>query len=193
MARLDIRELYKGGFLDGGARGSITWFRYGREAGSIGTYSDPCAFTLRLEYEFGIPPVPIRELVKLTFRACHFGGDRPWFLCPTCGRRCAVLWGRGRFLCRLCQRVAYASQNESASSRAIRRVHEIRRKLEVEAGVPILAIRRPRYMRFDRYRALVLELVQHEAARSAAIADLSDYLDRCAQEQDLPENRVRAA
>jgi hypothetical protein len=177
VLRLDIREIYKDGLLDGDARATITWFRHGRSVASIGTYSNPCDFALRLDYDYGSPPMPVRERVGLTFTPCHYGGDRPWFLCPACGRRCAVLWGRGRFLCRRCQRVAYASQNESASSRAIRRVHEIRAKLKTEGCVPIWRIRRPRYMRYERYLALLLELVRHEGVWSGHILGLEASLD----------------
>lgn len=173
VPRLDIRELYKDGFLDACARGTISWFRHGHPAGSIGIYSDPCDFALLLDYETGHPPRAIRERVPLTYTVCHFGGDRPWFRCPACGQRCAVLWGRVRFLCRLCQGVAYASQNESASDRAIRRVHEIRAKLKVDGAIPIWLIRRPRYMRHDRYRALIFELIQHEGVCTRFVVDLA--------------------
>jgi len=54
--RLDIRELYKDGLLDGDARGTITWFRHGRSVASIGTYSNACDFALRLDYDYGSPP-----------------------------------------------------------------------------------------------------------------------------------------
>lgn len=194
VLRLDIRELYKDGFFNCDARGTITWFRYGREAGGIRTYFDPCLTVLRLDYEFGCPPLPVRESVGLTFTACNFGGDRPWFLCPACGRRCAVLWGRGRFLCRQCQRVAYASQNESASSRAIRRIHEIRRKLKVDIAVPVTSIGRPRYMRYDRFRSLLFELIGHEVVRTGYIVGLAASWEAADEETDyLPAERLRAA
>lgn len=194
VPRLDIRELYKDGFLDGDARGTIKFFWNGCPAGNIGTYSDACDFALRLDYEFGCPPVPVRERVALTFTPCNYGGDRPWFLCPECSRRCAVLWGRGRFLCRLCHRVAYASQNESAPSRAMRRIHEIRVKLKVDISVPVWRIPPPRYMRQARYRALILELVQHEVVRSGYIWGLEVSLNPWDEWSDpLPKPHLRAA
>jgi hypothetical protein len=35
---------------------------------------------------------------------CNFGGERPWWTCPHCGRRCAIVYARGPwpFMCRLC-------------------------------------------------------------------------------------------
>jgi hypothetical protein len=171
--RLDVRELLRLGCLVPDARATIRWYRGMAEAASIGTYFDSCQLALQLRYSTGQPPIVVRETVPLTFTACHFGGDRPWFLCPHCRRRCAILWGRERFLCRTCQGVAYASQNESASSRAIRRVHEIRAKLRVDASVPVSSIVWPRYMRFDQYRSLIFELLEHEGRQTACTLALT--------------------
>jgi hypothetical protein len=120
----------------------------------------------------GSPRARVLETIMLDFTACYFGGDRAWFLCPACGRRCAVLWGKGRFLCRKCQTVAYASQNEDLASRSIRRVHELRAKLNVPAAVPIDQIRRPRFMRQDRYRSLMIQLACFEAIRTQCVFPL---------------------
>jgi len=172
VLRLDVRELHKAGLLWEEARGSVTWQRGGAYKGSIAIRFLPCELAVRLEYEFGPQQVLVRETVKLAFTACHFGGDRPWFRCPLCYRRCAILWGRDRFLCRSCQNVSYPSQNESIGSQAIRRIHEIRAGLQVNSSVPIERISRPRYMRHARFRALVFELLRHEAIRSGWITAL---------------------
>ena len=177
VLRLDVRELHKAGLFWGDARGSVTWQRGGGNTQSIGIRSLPCELALQLDYNFGPQQIPVREVVQLTFTACHFGGDRPWFRCPCCDRRCAILWGRGRFLCRSCHRVAYPSQNESIGSQAIRRIHEIRAALGVEASLPIDRISRPRYMRYGRFQTLFFELLRHEAIRSAWITGLSPRPD----------------
>jgi hypothetical protein len=184
--RLDVRELHKSGLLCGEARGSVIWQRGGVDTASIGTRFLPCELALRLEYEFGPRQVPVRETVKLTFTACHFGGDRPWFRCPHCDCRCAVLWGRGRFLCRTCQRLSYPSQNESIGSKAIRRIHEIRAALHAKPCLPIERIGRPRYMRYDRFRTLIFELLRHEASWTTCIIGLSQ-----AQPDQLETGRLR--
>lgn len=173
VERLDIRELHKDGLLMPDARGTITWYRGRTEVGSMGLYFDSCQLTLHLSYSTGQPPVAVREAVRLTFTTCHFGGDRPWFRCPRCRRRCAVLWGGDRFLCRSCQGVTYASQNESASSKSIRRIHEIRATLQTDLTVPVSAIARPRYMRYDRYHSLFFELLEYEAKQTAGILALT--------------------
>jgi hypothetical protein len=53
---------------------------------------------------------------ELTLTRCRFGGYRPWFYCPSCGRRVLVLywlpeaWHPG---CRRCLRLTYRSQRVS--------------------------------------------------------------------------------
>lgn len=50
------------------------------------------------------------------------GGVRRWFLCPCCGRRCAVMYlVRHRSACRDCHGLAYATQHETFRSRKNRR------------------------------------------------------------------------
>lgn len=51
------------------------------------------------------------------------GGTRRWFLCPCCGRRCAVTYIlRLRIACRDCHGLAYASQHETFGARKARRL-----------------------------------------------------------------------
>ena len=74
---------------------------------------------------------PMRHTVPLERTPCHYGGSRPWFNCPRCWRRVAVLYLRSSgFACRHCQRVTYASQSDDAVGRAWRR----QAKLEARLG-----------------------------------------------------------
>lgn len=46
---------------------------------------------------------------------CHYGGERWWFLCPVCFRRCQIIYqppGQGVFACRICHNLSYKSQQE---------------------------------------------------------------------------------
>jgi hypothetical protein len=61
----------------------------------------------------------IEEPAFIEWTPCHFGGARPWFVCPgimrgvACRRRVGKLYGAGRyFLCRHCYRLGHASQRE---------------------------------------------------------------------------------
>lgn len=58
-------------------------------------------------------------LVPLTWMACHYGGKRPYFRCPGCGRRMRRLYlASGYFGCRQCHDLAYESQNQRGYNRA---------------------------------------------------------------------------
>ena len=49
--------------------------------------------------------------IRLAWIPCNYGGSRPWFLCPGCDRRAAILYVEGgRLLCRPCLGLSYPSQ-----------------------------------------------------------------------------------
>jgi len=61
-----------------------------------------------------------QQRVALDSTPCNFGGERPWFRCPECGRRAAILYGDKRFLCRLCHDLAWPVAREKELERAAR-------------------------------------------------------------------------
>jgi hypothetical protein len=70
--------------------------------------------------------------VRLERTPCHYGGMRPWFRCPWCKRPCALLYGLsgdGYFGCRLCLRLAYASEAGSPIDRCWRQQRKIEARL----------------------------------------------------------------
>src|SRR6266404_5235967 len=65
--------------------------------------------------------------VELTWTPCNFGGMRPWYLCPQCGRRCGYLYrSESEYVCRICLGLGHRSQRESAFDRLMRRVLKAR-------------------------------------------------------------------
>jgi len=71
---------------------------------------------------YSIDDKPTTQIIWLTETACNYGGSRPWFICPIRGERVAVLYLRaGRFACRHCQRIAYASQSDDVCGRTWRK------------------------------------------------------------------------
>ena len=121
---VDVRYLHRNGLLKAGGWFSLRWSRGEHETGSIGgsveghLRSRPERVILRYRSRSGQGSEweDVWEPVSLTWTACNFGGERPWFLCPGtgCGRRVAVLYGPGRyFLCRHCYDLVYESQREN--------------------------------------------------------------------------------
>ncbi|MCA1789428.1 MAG: hypothetical protein LC667_06100 [Thioalkalivibrio sp.] len=174
---LDIRHLVRNGSLEPGRAYVRTWrWRHGRQA-QIGYRvhgdEDGRAKTLTLAYTVtadGEAEVATQP-TDLTWTSCHYGGRRPWFLCPGCGRRCAILYGRRRFACRTCQRLAYSSQNESTTDRQMRKAQAIRERLggSPDLGLPFLP--KPPRMHWRTYWRLRAEAGEAEASMWAGVAE----------------------
>ena len=108
---IDVRYLHREGLLKPGRWFSLRWSRAGRESGSIrggvGSSRLPESVTLLYRHRSGLGGEweDVQETVTLSWTACNFGGERPWFICSGagCGRRVAVLYGPEKyFLCRHC-------------------------------------------------------------------------------------------
>lgn len=166
LRRVDVREWHRRGYLAEGRWFSWAWNRGGEPAGSIGVrVHGPDA--LRLEYMLGQEEDRRdgTQTIKLASTPCGFGGVRPWFVCPVCNRRAGVLFLRfGRFACRHCQRVSYASQSGDLIDRLWRRQAKIERRLGEHW-------RRPKGMRERTYARLFSALLDCEERRESALAE----------------------
>jgi hypothetical protein len=104
---LDIRELHREGLLKPGICFRSSWSRAGKERASIRgfVYRDQIVLSYRHRNGLGGEWEDVKEPVPLQWPPCNFGGERPWFICPgvvngvRCGRRVAVLYGRGSTSC----------------------------------------------------------------------------------------------
>jgi hypothetical protein len=97
-----------------------------------------------------------RLSLTLASTAPYFGGQRWWALCPTCGRRCAILYGYGRgFACRLCLRLAYESTRENEFGRAGRRVNKVRDRYGAPRGMANPWPGKPHRMRWTTFARLL--------------------------------------
>jgi len=93
-----------------------------------------CAWLTR-GHPYGRDPQQVDYSVALEHRACHF--SRPWFRCPRCGSLRAVIYGvasDGKFGCRRCMRLGYASEAESRIDRLNRKFHKFQARLGEEAS-----------------------------------------------------------
>lgn len=108
--RLDVRHWQREGVLRPGRTGSWQWTstETGEPRGSISYRVNFDTVTLT----YAVNDKPCAQTVHLDHTPCTYGSERPWFVCPVRGERVAMLYLRaGRFACRHCQRIAYASQS----------------------------------------------------------------------------------
>jgi hypothetical protein len=162
LRRLDVRTLARVGTLTGS--GFVSWNCAGRKTGSIGVVGDGNAVHL----VYSIAGRSVEELIDLAWTECGFGGQRPWFLCPGCGRRVAVLFRNRMFNCRRCCDLRYRSQRDNAMNRALTKAQNIRARLGGGANLAIPFPGRPRYMHHKTFERLALQYV--DALRSACAA-----------------------
>jgi hypothetical protein len=159
---LEVNRLHREGWLRPGWTGTLRWSRDGEDAGSIGLRASEGRITLTCRYRWLDEEwQDVEEQVPIVRTPCHFGGVRPWFVCPgvvngvPCGRRVGKLYGSGRyFLCRHCHGLAYQSQREQPHERALRRANGIRVRLGGEPGMLCPFPWKPKGMHWRTYGRL---------------------------------------
>lgn len=96
-------------------------------------------------------------LFGIEWRACNFGGERPYVKCPCCPRTVLHLYPRRDwFACRVCVGRGYASQKERTADRARRAARKIRKRLGASENLIQPILFKPKYMKqatFNRLRA----------------------------------------
>jgi hypothetical protein len=159
---LDINRLHREGWLRPGWTGTLHWSRDGETVASISMCASQGRVILSYRYRYDDDEwQAVEEPVLITWTPCHFGGSRPWFVCPGgvngvhCGRRVGRLHGPGRyFLCRLCYGLAYQSQREQPHERALRRASRIRMRLGGEPGMLCPFPEKPKGMHWRTFERL---------------------------------------
>lgn len=171
---LDVRRWQRDGFLTPGRAFGWQWTRNGETVASIQVRTESDRVILFYRHRSGGGEWK-DELypVRLDWSPCTYGGRRAWFLCPArgCGRRVAILYGGAIFACRHCYRLAYESQRENASYRAMGRARKIHMKLGGDGCLDGLLPDKPKGMRWRTYERLCAEAEAAEAQSWAGIGD----------------------
>jgi len=168
---LDIRELQRRANLHGFSYLSVRWTR-GYSKSSVGiTVHDGAEVTITYADGRGDNHA---ETLGITWTRPNYGGERPWWTCPWCSRRCAIVYALGAnpFVCRLCASLTYATAQSDGFSRAARKSVERRRRLGWELGAPFPI--KPKGMHWRRWERLVAE---YSAAAKAAHVALEKWVD----------------
>jgi hypothetical protein len=151
---LDVSAMRKAGCFAGPRLGSWQWSRDEQVVASIRYRHENDI--LHLDYRFrsaGGDWQEVTETILIHWRACRFGGRRPYFVCPgvrngpPCAKSVTKLIGASkRFLCRHCYGLGYASQSEDPFDRALRKANRLRRRLDRSAWGQYCLPGRPRGM-----------------------------------------------
>ena len=94
-------------------------------------------------------------MLRIDRTVCNYGGTRAWFRCPSCLRRCAVVYfgaPGGRYACRHCAHIAYLSQSEDEIGRLWRKQGKVER--ELAGGVDEWDWQKPKGMHWQTFERL---------------------------------------
>jgi len=183
LLRLDVLFMLRRGALKTGNMSTWSWSRHGEAFASICS-TTVSADEVELHYSTGKGDGKRQHDygVRIAWTPCFFGGQRPWFICPRCGRMVRMLYGGELFLCRHCQRLAYEVQRESFTARMRRRADKVRDRLGWtydDEG------EKPKGMHWSTFDRLAQELDRRERAADFAFTlraheliggDLNDLL-----------------
>lgn len=130
LLRLDMARFAKEVDLSRLEYGGWNWlFSSGRKS-SI-TYSVKPGVGVKLAYT--ISGDSLEYIVRTTSTSCTYGGVRYWWLCPSCHRRCRVLYCNQYFVCHRCSGAYYETQkNKDLLTRIDNELTAIRRKLKAD-------------------------------------------------------------
>jgi hypothetical protein len=163
---VDVRKLQRDGHLSAQYRMTWQW----SNGATIGLETSPDDVTLT--YRYKDPQGEWRDVnqrVIITRTPCHYGGSRPWFACPRCRERVAILYLWNVPRCRKCAKLVYPSQAEDAIARSWRRSRKIAKRLGQAADV-WMAPRRPKGMRLATFERLREQWWAEEKLRDDMLA-----------------------
>ena len=95
--------------------------------------------------------------IKLTTTTPNYGGKRYWWECPKCGRRVAVLYCAGYYVCRHCLGAKYQTQHLQPIDRQFKRIAVLRERLGWYGGLAHGIGEKPKGMHQETFNKLWLE------------------------------------
>ena len=175
---IDIRYLKRKGWLDEEYHTNITWSCDGVTTDRIFVFTEPNVVTFKFTVQNNSGAFFDKEIsVSLTCTNGTYGGQRPWFMCPSCDRRVALLYKAEQSLkCRKCCNLPYECQSETGFGRLQRRKHIKFRELKIKYGMEFPLHSKPKGMHRETYQRIRKEAIQlwveHEIAMDAILDEI---------------------
>ena len=171
LKRIDVRDWQRAGLLESGVVFVYQWPK--SEHQSVAIEVKPSNTSVDLIYEVLCAGQTRRgdQTIQLSRTACNYGASRPWFECPFCSQRVAILYLRfERFACRHCQRAAYVTQSQDDVARTWRGQRKVEGRLGKEPTSGHLL--RPKGMHRSTFIKLLGKVSHYQNKR----APLLEYL-----------------
>lgn len=119
-----------------------------------------------------------RYSVNIDYTQCNYGNERPWFICPHCGKRVGKLYLRyGYFRCRSCQDLNYSIQQEDKWDRMMEsvdhKIFKVQEKLKTKKDIDnIYCIEKPKGMHWRTYTKLTQKLGELSNLRNGVFSGI---------------------
>jgi hypothetical protein len=178
---IDVRRWHRDGSLAAGQRFTTSWSQGDKPVGSISVRTEADAVVLMFRWRSRTDSEwkPVDQRISITWTHCHLGGQRPWFICPSCERSAALLYSvAGLFICRQCNGLAYRSQRALPRHRSMSRARKIRLKLGGSASVDDEFPERPKGMHRKTYNRLRRSYERFDGEFSSGCDRVIDRLNR---------------
>jgi len=157
--KIDIRYMNKNGMLQAGVTSTWAWSYANKSLGDVSITSLGSKLTIQQNNK----PQSSAQHISLTWTACNYGGQRPWFLCPVCKRRAAILfWASEFFSCSHCNDITYYSRCESPLNRLLRKKRKIQKRISSDDGWGLGFFYRPKGMHKKTFERLIDEYSEIE-------------------------------
>lgn len=115
--------------------------------------------------------------VGITWTACNIGGHRPWFICPRCGDRRAILYKVREFGCRVCSSLYYATQRAGSSRRLSTHVETMQNIRTSLGGVASITSPFPDKPKGMHWRTYYRAWVRYSEANQRHVSVWAGYLN----------------
>ena len=152
---LNVGKLVKDGLLKTHGNYTLEWKRRGRVVAAITISTEQDRINLNYQTStVGQDKQDHSYYIGLSYTPCHKGGQRAWFVCPSCQKRAAILYGKRVFACRKCCELVYPITTESKLDRKTRKLDKLRERLQWQAGFLNGYEWKPKGMHWRTYRKL---------------------------------------
>lgn len=163
---LDVLKVWRAGGLQPGKSLHWTWTFPSGHVSHVNQLGLGDNTGIQLHFHYCRPcggTSEVRQTITVQWSSCRLGGGRPWWTCPHCQSRRGVVYGwRGRFACRECHQIRYASQHENHVCRRLRRAEKLRLRLGGDQRLGSITTR-PRGMHHRTFQNLTGQIYQAES------------------------------
>jgi len=165
MNCIDVRRLQRDGCLKDGMAYDWAWKD---DQGNVTSSISMRIHGGGVQFDYRMGEHRVSQHVSTTATACNYGGNRVWFICPHCNRRCAHVYISRKLACRNCQRLKYPSQSDDETDASWRRQCKLAAKIGAKHNEWAWK-QKPKGMHQSTFQRIRGEIIEEETQREALL------------------------